>query len=126
MESLMEEVRRWFKIFKLTFFQIPSLAATVFVGKYIYPPVADRLNTMVEDAMSVTHYSKEDYMGSVLSFQFIKSVYKSLLIQINMKAKRGQKAPNTTIVSTDGNTYKKILDLQQKDRPLILNFGSCT
>ena len=98
----------------------------VLIGKYIYPPAADGLRAIVEGPMAITHYSKKDYIGSVLTFQFVRTIYESVLIEINMKAKKGQKAPNTTLVSPDGKTYKKILDLQKKDRPLILNFGSCT
>ena len=126
MGSASDEIRRWSQIIKLTFIQIPLVAAFVVVGKYIYPPIVNMMNSRVEKAMSITHYSKEDYMDSFLSFEFIKTAYRVRLIHINMKAKRGQKAPNTTIVSPDGKTYKKILDLQKKDRPLILNFGSCT
>ena len=98
----------------------------VVIAKYVYPPLADWKRPKDADSVVGSKKAREDYINRVLGFQMLKSIFRGTFEEINKTAKTGQKAPNETVVSPDGKTYKKILYLQQKDRPLVLNFGSCT
>ena len=113
----MEEFERWVQIFVLTFITIPVLTFRVVVGRYIYHPISPGPKWKVNTTMAGK---------SVLGFEFLRTRLQVNMLEINKIVKAGQKAPNEAIVSPDGKTYKKILDLQRKDRPLVLNFGSCT
>ena len=129
MSSFMEDVRRNVRLFTLTFITTPMLCLYVIIGRYIYPPFEEKMKTLVESSMRTQKFSDEYGDRSkerFLNFQFVWSFTRTSRMEIIRRTKVGHKAPNETIVSPDGKTYKRILDLQRKDRPLVLNFGSCT
>jgi len=129
MSSLVEEVRRSGRLFILNFITTPLLYAYVLVGRFVYPPLGAKFKTRLEKGVDIGYYSGEyveQANDPLLTFKFVQSVTKTMRLDIIRTSKEGQKAPNEAIVSPDGKTYKKILDLQRKDRPLVLNFGSCT
>jgi len=55
----------------------------------------------------------------------IQSIYQCLVIQFN-NAKYGEKAPNPSLHDLESKVEKTLLSMSKKNRPLVINFGSCS
>lgn len=56
----------------------------------------------------------------------LKAVWHGQRLDLFKQAHEGGPAPNSQVVLPDGFQYQHILDYARGDRPLVLNFGSCT
>uniref|UniRef100_A0A8C6T914 Iodothyronine deiodinase n=1 Tax=Neogobius melanostomus TaxID=47308 RepID=A0A8C6T914_9GOBI len=61
----------------------------------------------------------------LLSLESLKAVWHGHKLDFLKEAHLGQGAPNTEVVQLDQRS-SRILDYARENRPLILNFGSCT
>ena len=67
------------------------------------------------------------YWDTLFTWKMMKTYLKILHRDyVDRKAKTGEIAPNPPLVSVDGKTRCRILDLARGSRPLVLNFGNYT
>lgn len=62
----------------------------------------------------------------LFSFESLKAVWHGQKLDFLKAAHLGRGAPNTEVVRLEDQRRSLILDCAHGDRPLILNFGSCT
>ena len=67
----------------------------------------------------------EDISNLNLSFKSFLQVVRERYLHTVCPLKVGLQAPNINILTLDG-VKKKLLDFENKGRPLVVNFGSCT
>ena len=117
---------------KLLHFSIIVLLISVFVLFHkilsFCPPLFKRFCKWRHkyDAMAITDYSVEDYADSLAEWATWKiwvGQMSQLLYEI---VKRGERAPNPTVLSSDGTQEYNLLDFAKPGRPLVLNFGHCS
>ncbi|NXO02048.1 IOD1 deiodinase, partial [Rhinopomastus cyanomelas] len=70
-------------------------------------------------------FSYENWGPTFFSFKYLLFVLKVKWKRLEDEAYEGQPAPNTPVV-TSGGEVCHICDFMQDNRPLVLNFGSCT
>lgn len=75
--------------------------------------------------MNITGMSLDDWGPSITSWQSYKSLCKSTLQDLQCRVSQGSEAVDADIMKLDG-TSGKLLDFMRSDRPLVVNFGSCT
>ena len=68
----------------------------------------------------------ENYWDSLFTEQMLQNVWHCIVLDMNKKVKRGQRAFNSPLASPDGQRYYRLLDLAKGNRPMVVNFGSCT
>nr|KAF6287274.1 hypothetical protein mPipKuh1_009967 [Pipistrellus kuhlii] len=56
----------------------------------------------------------------------LRAVWHGQKLDLFKQAHEGGPAPNSQVVLPDGFQHQHILDFARGDRPLVLNFGSCT
>lgn len=62
----------------------------------------------------------------LFSFESLKAVWHGQKLDFMKAAHLGHGAPNTEVVQLEDQRRSRILDYARDNRPLILNFGSCT
>ncbi|CAL9686554.1 unnamed protein product [Knipowitschia caucasica] len=62
----------------------------------------------------------------LFSLESLRAVWHGHKLDFLKEAHLGQGAPNTEVVQLEDQKHKRILDYAMENRPLILNFGSCT
>ena len=67
----------------------------------------------------------ENFWQSWCSLKMLREVVRISLADLHRMARLGSQAPNCKLVSTDGKECR-LLDLVRGNRPLVLNFGSCS
>ena len=67
----------------------------------------------------------EDFWQSWCSWNMLSTVVKLELAELKKTARLGLPAPNCHLISTDGKEGR-ILEFVKGNRPLVLNFGSCS
>lgn len=67
----------------------------------------------------------ENFWPSWCSWDMLTTILNVELSDLKKTARVGLTAPNCKLVSTDGQEYR-VLDFMKGNRPLVLNFGSCT
>lgn len=87
------------------------------------PIIQDKIKKYNEKHFLVPY---EDFWQSWCSWEMLRIVINQELAELERTAKLGLPAPNCKLVSTDGKFEKRMLDFAHGDRPLILNFGSCS
>lgn len=87
------------------------------------PIIQDKIKKYNEKHFLVLY---EDFWQSWCSWEMLRIVINQELAELERTAKLGLPAPNCKLVSTDGKTEKRLLDFARGDRPLVLNFGSCS
>lgn len=75
--------------------------------------------------MQITSFEKKDYEDTVDTLECIKVFLRFYVFDKLKVACAGFEAPNPVLVSLDGKE-RALLELQQKSRPLVVNFGNCT
>lgn len=86
------------------------------------PILKDKIKRYNEKFMLVPY---EDFWQSWCSWKMLREVVKINLADLNRTARLGAPAPNCKLISTDGKECR-LLDLARGNRPLVLNFGSCS
>lgn len=86
------------------------------------PIIKDEIKRYNEKFLLVPY---ENFWQSWCSLKMLREVVRINLADLHRKARLGSSAPNCKLVSTDGREYK-LLDLPKGNRPLVLNFGSCS
>lgn len=89
------------------------------------PRIHERRTRASIEIMIGTRFAPKDYVNSEYSWKFVLHAAKSRLLDVFKEAQLNQVAPNPTVVCLDGSR-KKLLDFIDQDRPLVVNFGSCT
>lgn len=67
----------------------------------------------------------EDFWQTWCSWKMLRAVVQLTLGDLNKTARLGSPAPNCHLVSTDEKECR-LLDMARGNRPLVLNFGSCS
>lgn len=67
----------------------------------------------------------ENFWQSWCSWKMLLVTVKLTLVDLSRTARLGSPAPNCKLVTTDGKD-SRLLDLARGNRPLVLNFGSCS
>ncbi|NXP04226.1 IOD1 deiodinase, partial [Thinocorus orbignyianus] len=70
-------------------------------------------------------FSYENWGPTFFSFKYLLFVLKVKWKRLEDEAYEGHPAPNTPVVTFTGEV-RSLLDFTRGNRPLILNFGSCT
>ncbi|NXN51581.1 IOD1 deiodinase, partial [Rynchops niger] len=70
-------------------------------------------------------FSYENWGPTFFSFKYLLFVLKVKWKRLEDEAYEGHPAPNTPVVTVNGEV-RHLLDFMRDNRPLILNFGSCT
>ncbi|NXM77155.1 IOD1 deiodinase, partial [Serilophus lunatus] len=70
-------------------------------------------------------FSYENWGPTFFSFKYLLFVLKVKWKRLEDEAYEGHPAPNTPVVTLSGEVCP-LLDFMKDNRPLILNFGSCT
>lgn len=70
-------------------------------------------------------FKYEDWGPTIFTMEFVKTVFKHLLVNMGDEAFKGAFAPNTRVIDFD-NKEHNVLDFLKDNRPLVLNFGSCS
>lgn len=60
------------------------------------------------------------------TLESLKAVWHGQKLDFFKSAHLGSSAPNTEVVMLEGQRLRRILDFSQGQRPLVINFGSCT
>lgn len=94
------------------------------IGKYI--PALDRMIMRnFRATLMDTTLKEEDWKDTVYSFTQLKTMIKNSFYEVFRDAELYQDAPDGDVIKSD-LSKTRLLEFQKKDRPLILNFGSCT
>ena len=86
------------------------------------PIIQDKVKKYNEKYFLVPY---EDFWQSWCSWNMLRIVVNQELTELKKTARLGLPAPNCKLVSTDGKE-KRLLDFARGNRPLVLNFGSCS
>ena len=70
--------------------------------------------------------AKEDYWSSLFGWEMLRTCFRMVDLNLSKTARAGSTAFNAPLVSLDGKQDFKLLDFARGDRPLVVNFGSCS
>ena len=79
--------------------------------------------------MTKVNMTVDNWAYTAGGWQFFKALATDAYEQnfnVTQNAKQGGPAINVSLIKTDGVTHCKLLDFMQDERPLVVNFGSCT
>ena len=99
--------------------------SSVWLLSKVVPAARRYLQQWVYDAMQVTSFEKKDYEDTIDTSECIKVFLRFYFFDKLKVASAGFEAPNPVLLTLDGKE-KALLNLQQKSRPLVVNFGNCT
>ena len=68
----------------------------------------------------------KDRMSFIGTYRFVRDKFHSALLEVDRVAKVGMPAPNVDVIDLLLNKSANLLDYQDGNKPLVLNFGSCT
>lgn len=103
-----------------------SVVATfiAIIGKHI--PALDRIVMRnLRAVLMDSTLKEEDWKDSIYSFAQLKTMTKNSIYDVFRDAELYHDAPDGDVIKGD-LSKSRLLEFQKKDRPLILNFGSCT
>lgn len=95
-------------------------------------PVLKRAIARAFDRVSGICMPSELYWDSLFSWEMLGTVLHGIHIDLNKKIKLNQKAIDFPVIPLDGNNNNSknvpssLFALARSNRPLVLNFGSCT
>lgn len=122
----METLVKWTRIFMLTFIWLPVELIKLLLARFVSTNMDEAYTRNLGFIMKEIGWEEKDYAGSTYCLGYVKQWYRSRILDLMKDAQKGQKAPNSEVVSLEDRKLCKLLDFQKKGRPLILNFGSCT
>ena len=93
-------------------------------GKYI-PSLDRHIMTEFRAIMSESYLKEDDWKDTVYTFVHLKSMIKGRFFDVFREANLYGDAPDGDVIKQDFSKTR-LLGFQKKDRPLVLNFGSCT
>lgn len=108
-------------IWPLTVFRTALAIGLVRIASSL-PIIQDKIKKYNEKYLLVPY---ENFWQSWCSWSMLRTVVNMELAELKKTARLGFPAPNCKLVSTEGRE-EKLLDYAQDDRPLVLNFGSCS
>lgn len=79
----------------------------------------------LREIMVESYLEEKDWKDTVYTFVHLKTMIRSRLYEVFREAELYHDAPNGDVVKPD-LSKTRLLEYQKKDRPLVLNFGSCT
>uniref|UniRef100_A0A8C4S4X1 Iodothyronine deiodinase n=3 Tax=Erpetoichthys calabaricus TaxID=27687 RepID=A0A8C4S4X1_ERPCA len=94
----------------------------------ICPGIAKNILLKLGELSTMTQnpkFSFEDWGPTFFTLTFVKSVFFETLANCGDEAVEGEAAPNTTVLDLQGGLHK-LHEFMREDRPLVLNFGSCS
>ena len=115
----------WQRLLYMVFVWLPLEITTLTLSKFV-PPVKNAYTNLFKTFMEDTAIKPADYEDTIYSLAYLKQRIRAIYLDITKEAFLNCKAPNPTVVSVANAKEKRLLDFQRKDRPLVLNFGSCT
>ena len=89
-------------------------------------PLLKRIIPRLMKVVSTIELQQETYWTSVFSWQMYLNIRNTMILDLQKKTKLGNKAPDLKLVSLDGKHVCTLYDMIKGNRPLIVNFGSCT
>ena len=104
-----------------TVLKVAILVVLVRIGSYI-PFLKERLKRREERYFMVPYQDFWEDYGTHKMFSAILKIFTS---DLNKTVRLGSSAPDCKLVTTDGKACR-LLDFVKGDRPLVLNFGSCS
>ncbi|KAJ7325700.1 thyroxine 5'-deiodinase [Desmophyllum pertusum] len=78
------------------------------------------------EMMSSIALPPDMYLHSLFTWNMFKSVRTSIMLELQISARIDHTAPNPSLVSTDGLSYRRLLSFCRGNRPLVVNFCSWT
>uniref|UniRef100_H0XB12 Iodothyronine deiodinase n=2 Tax=Otolemur garnettii TaxID=30611 RepID=H0XB12_OTOGA len=108
-----------------------EVAVHVAVGKMLLILFPDRVKSQIlamgqQTGMAKNpHFSHDNWIPTFFSTQYFWFVLKVRWQRLEDMTERGGLAPNCPVVRLSGQKCN-IWDFMQGNRPLVLNFGSCT
>ncbi|NWZ84832.1 IOD1 deiodinase, partial [Poecile atricapillus] len=108
-----------------------QVTLTVVVGKtlmVLFPNAMKRYILKMGEKSRMNRnpkFSYENWGPTFFSFKYLQFVLKVKWKRLEDEAYEGHPAPNTPVVTLGGEVCH-VLDFMKDNRPLILNFGSCT
>ncbi|KAF6735786.1 Type III iodothyronine deiodinase [Oryzias melastigma] len=82
--------------------------------------MGDRQDSLDDPPLCVSDSNK------MFTLESLRAVWHGQKLDILKSARLGQAAPNTEVVLVQERRQVRILDCMKGNRPLILNFGSCS
>ena len=76
--------------------------------------------------MNETWMDVSDWQDTLFTWPFFKQEVKLILLDFSQKVHLHGPAENVDVVTLDGNVAKLLDFSKHEDRPLVVNFGSCT
>ena len=79
--------------------------------------------------MTEANMTVDNWAYTAGGWQFFKALVTDAYEQnfnVTQNAKQGGPAIDVSLIKTDGVTQCKLLDFVDGERPLVVNFGSCT
>ena len=89
-------------------------------------PFLESYFVQLVDTLSGIKMAREDYWDSLFSWQMLHTLWHALVLDMNKKVRVGASAYNPPLMSVDGKRRFRLLDYAQGERPLVVNFGSCS
>lgn len=118
------EAMKWLKVLMLFCVKVPAELVRLFTGCFLSKRVDDFYTQMLGSVLPGS--DPDNYAGSIYGIGYIKQFIRSRYLEITKPAQIGQAAPNSDIISLEDHNVCKVFDYGKKNRPLVLNFGSCT
>ena len=126
MSSRLLRLRFWKELLELLFFWLPGLPLLWILAKFI-PPARRYCQQLVYDAMDDNNsFDRKDFEDTVDSYHFMRACLRSQCFDKLKEAMVGYEAPNPRSLTLETKKEVKILDFQNKARPLVISFGNCT
>ena len=125
MASLWHRVAVWHRLLYIVIVWLPLEVTALILSKFI-PPVKKFYKDLFTSFMKDTAIKPADYEDSIYSRMYLIQRIRAEYLDISKEAFLGCSAPNPKVLSIEGGNERMLLEFQRKDRPLVLNFGSCT
>lgn len=120
---LKEKIDFAWNFLKLIF--ITARMASVLLLAQVSGSQHQQLQDRMIAVMKTTPLKPEDYVDSMYSFSYIYQFFHSRYIDLFCQAKLNDLAPNPTLQKLNGEVVS-LLSAMKHNRPLVLNFGSCS
>ena len=104
---------------------IPWLFVPIFfrIGMFISPAFMEKLNNISGKRTYSDLKKLEPFLGTTAVLQ---CMFKKKIRNAFKDADLGSSAPDAPLLNLESGKEVRLLDFMKKDRPLVINFGSCT